>query len=266
MIGITLFASAYMAEVGPRRPAGHAARAVRGGGCARARLLEDDGLIVLPQALKISSPASSTPSSRCSRTRRLVAIIGLLRPDEHGADGKPLDPNWKSAIDCRGLCLRGAHLLDFLLLHVALLASASSAGSIPHRSERDQEKRFRNDQKAKVEPMHDRDRCSRQTRHRRSSRASAGRRDRIGVNKWFGDFHVLRDIDLTVGRGERIVICGPSGSGKSTLIRCINRLEEHQEGHDHRRRHRADQRPQEASTRCAAKSAWCSSSSTCSRI
>jgi general L-amino acid transport system ATP-binding protein len=51
-----------------------------------------------------------------------------------------------------------------------------------------------------------------------------------GVNKWFGPFHVLRDIDLSVKRGERIVICGPSGSGKSTLIRCINRLEEHQQG------------------------------------
>ena len=50
------------------------------------------------------------------------------------------------------------------------------------------------------------------------------------VNKWFGDFHVLRDIDLAVAGGERIVICGPSGSGKSTLIRCINRLEEHQKG------------------------------------
>src|SRR5471030_989151 len=51
-----------------------------------------------------------------------------------------------------------------------------------------------------------------------------------GLNKWFGDFHVLRDIDLSVARGERIVICGPSGSGKSTLIRCINALEEFQEG------------------------------------
>jgi ABC-type bacteriocin/lantibiotic exporter with double-glycine peptidase domain len=51
------------------------------------------------------------------------------------------------------------------------------------------------------------------------------------VNKWYGNnFHVLRDIDLSVAKGERIVICGPSGSGKSTLIRCINRLEEHQEG------------------------------------
>ena len=51
-----------------------------------------------------------------------------------------------------------------------------------------------------------------------------------GMHKWFGEFHVLKDIRLEVGRGERIVICGPSGSGKSTLIRCINRLEEHQQG------------------------------------
>jgi general L-amino acid transport system ATP-binding protein len=52
----------------------------------------------------------------------------------------------------------------------------------------------------------------------------------IGLNKWYGDFHVLRDINLEVAKGERIVICGPSGSGKSTLIRCINALEEFQEG------------------------------------
>src|SRR5207342_209992 len=51
-----------------------------------------------------------------------------------------------------------------------------------------------------------------------------------GVDKWFGAFHVLRDIELKVMRGERIVICGPSGSGKSTLLRCINRLEDWQRG------------------------------------
>ncbi|HPA89615.1 MAG TPA: amino acid ABC transporter ATP-binding protein [Quisquiliibacterium sp.] len=51
-----------------------------------------------------------------------------------------------------------------------------------------------------------------------------------GLNKWYGDFHVLRNIDLDVAKGERIVVCGPSGSGKSTLIRCINRLEQHQQG------------------------------------
>jgi len=54
--------------------------------------------------------------------------------------------------------------------------------------------------------------------------------DLVGVNKWYGDFHVLRDINLRVNRGERIVIAGPSGSGKSTMIRCINRLESHQKG------------------------------------
>ncbi len=51
-----------------------------------------------------------------------------------------------------------------------------------------------------------------------------------GMHKWYGEFHVLKDINLTVNKGERIVICGPSGSGKSTMIRCINRLEEHQRG------------------------------------
>jgi general L-amino acid transport system ATP-binding protein len=54
--------------------------------------------------------------------------------------------------------------------------------------------------------------------------------DIVKMNKWYGDFHVLRDINLRVMGGERIVICGPSGSGKSTMIRCINRLEEHQSG------------------------------------
>src|SRR5690606_5570981 len=52
----------------------------------------------------------------------------------------------------------------------------------------------------------------------------------IGMHKWYGDLHVLKNINLKVMRGERIVICGPSGSGKSTMIRCINRLEEHQTG------------------------------------
>jgi general L-amino acid transport system ATP-binding protein len=55
--------------------------------------------------------------------------------------------------------------------------------------------------------------------------------DLQSVNKWYGEFHVLRNINLSVKKGERIVVCGPSGSGKSTMIRCINRLEEHQKGH-----------------------------------
>ena len=52
-----------------------------------------------------------------------------------------------------------------------------------------------------------------------------------GVHKWFGQFHVLRDLNLDVWRGQKVVVCGPSGSGKSTMIRCINRLEDHQRGH-----------------------------------
>ena len=67
-----------------------------------------------------------------------------------------------------------------------------------------------------------------ETKHIRGDGEPTIRIDRL--NKWFGAFHVLRDIDLQVAPRERIVICGPSGSGKSTLIRCINRLEEHQEG------------------------------------
>src|SRR5258708_1525481 len=55
--------------------------------------------------------------------------------------------------------------------------------------------------------------------------------DIVGLNKWYGTFHVLRDISLRVMRSERIVICGPSGGGKSTLLRCINRLESWQQGH-----------------------------------
>ena len=60
--------------------------------------------------------------------------------------------------------------------------------------------------------------------------ASASIIELQAVHKWYGEFHVLRDINLQVGKGEKVVICGPSGSGKSTMIRCINRLEEHQQG------------------------------------
>ena len=52
----------------------------------------------------------------------------------------------------------------------------------------------------------------------------------VGVHKWFNDFHALNDVNLSIRKGERVVVCGPSGSGKSTMIRCINRLEEHQQG------------------------------------
>jgi len=60
--------------------------------------------------------------------------------------------------------------------------------------------------------------------------ASSSAVELLGVHKWYGDYHALRDINLTVAKGEKIVVCGPSGSGKSTMIRCINRLEEHHQG------------------------------------
>jgi general L-amino acid transport system ATP-binding protein len=65
---------------------------------------------------------------------------------------------------------------------------------------------------------------------RKTTGSQEGMIQLIGLHKWFGNFHVLKDINLTILKGECIVICGPSGSGKSTLIRCINRLEEHQQG------------------------------------
>ncbi|MBB4435075.1 ABC-type polar amino acid transport system ATPase subunit [Rhizobium leguminosarum] len=85
----------------------------------------------------------------------------------------------------------------------------------------------------------------------------------VEVNKWYGQFHVLKDIDLDVGIGERIVIAGPSGSGKSTMIRCINRLEEHKKGTivvDG-----IELTNEKRLTKCAVKSAWRSSTSTSSR-
>jgi len=98
-----------------------------------------------------------------------------------------------------------------------------------------------------------------------SSQAADGNAvDIVSMNKWYGDFHVLKDINLVVRRGERIVICGPSGSGKSTMIRCINRLEEHQKG-----RIIVDgielTNDLTGSTRSGGRSGWCSSTSTSSR-
>ena len=74
------------------------------------------------------------------------------------------------------------------------------------------------------------DRCSRSPSRRAAKPGEQLAVEIVGMHKWYGEFHVLRDINLAVERGERIVICGPSGSGKSTMIRCINRLEEHQQG------------------------------------
>src|SRR5690606_22050840 len=98
---------------------------------------------------------------------------------------------------CRELRLRRPDLLPDLLWHIELQPLARNPRAIPEL------------------PM---------TAHDSNAIEVAA------LDKWYGSFHVLRNIDLTVATGERIVVCGPSGSGKSTLIRCINRLEEHQQG------------------------------------
>jgi general L-amino acid transport system ATP-binding protein len=72
--------------------------------------------------------------------------------------------------------------------------------------------------------------ATQKTEKKESSLTSDAIIDILEMHKWYGDFHVLQDINLTIKKQERIIICGPSGSGKSTLIRCINRLEEHQRG------------------------------------
>jgi len=87
----------------------------------------------------------------------------------------------------------------------------------------------------------------------------------LNVNKWYGKFHVLRDINLSVAAGERIVICGPSGSGKSTLIRCLNRLEEHQQGQIIIDGTELTSVMSRTLRRFAAKWVWCFSTSTCFR-
>ncbi len=85
-----------------------------------------------------------------------------------------------------------------------------------------------------------------------------------GVHKWFGQLHVLADVDLEVASGEVVVVCGPSGSGKSTLIRCVNRLEPIQKG-DILVHGQSVAGPASTWSRSAPRWAWCSSRSTCSR-
>lgn len=87
----------------------------------------------------------------------------------------------------------------------------------------------------------------------------------IGLNKWYGNFHALRDVDLSVATGEILVVCGPSGSGKSTMIRCINHLENFQKGQIKVNGITLTSEAESVSA-VRRKSAWCSRASTCSRI
>ena len=126
----------------------------------------------------------------------------------------------------------------------------------------------------KAEPPKGNERAKATSRRRNSSvnrakmQVSTTRRrhrDRRHAQR-YGDFHVLKDINLKVMAASASWVCGPSGSGKSTMIPLHQPLESNQEGTNNRRRHRTHQRSPRRSTRCGARSAWCSSTSTSSRI
>jgi ABC-type multidrug transport system fused ATPase/permease subunit len=170
---------------------------------------------VLPQALKLVIPGIVNTFIGMFKDTSLVYII----------DVRPVGIVRQSFLRCHlgfagqtpadGPDLRRLRVLDFLLRHVALLGlHGTPARQAGHKRKKRRGKTMANQAQAeKLAVLHDR--C---------------RRRITNMNKWYGEFHVLRDINLKVMKGERIVIAGPSGSGKSTMIRCINRLEEHQKG------------------------------------
>ena len=200
LIGIALFAGAYMAEV----IRGGLQAIPRGQGEAASALglswWKTTGLIVMPQALRHVIPEP--------RQQLHLAVQGHLAGVDRGA---VRSAGFVACVVRRsglgdaddavyGFCFRRNDLLHVLFRDVALFTVRRTPAERPP---------------AQLSEM----------TMTENSIVSI-----IGLNKWYGDFHVLRDINLEVAKGERIVICGPSGSGKSTLIRCINALEEFQEG------------------------------------
>ena len=187
-------------------------------------------LIILPQALKISIPGHRQHLHRSLQGHDAGRLHRSARPDRAVERDPRLDRLER-------------HLLGALHLHRRCCSSSSASACRRYSHLSGAQARDRSPLRRPL--MSD-------TRHRTATSTAARCRSRdevaieiTNMNKWYGTFHVLRDIDLTVYRGERIVICGPSGSGKSTLIRCINRAGGTPEGQDHRRRHRAVLRPQE---------------------
>src|SRR5712692_5027904 len=183
---------------GARRVAGDTARPVRGGGGARPGILAADAA---------GHPAASPTHRHSAARRHLHRRLQGHRAGQHrravrsapGRRGRDQRPELARRL-YRGLHLRRRDLFRILLCHVALQPLARGTamkdkGDHPEKPAGD---------RAMIELRH--------------------------VDKWFGEFHVLKDVSLTVNRGEKVVVCGPSGSGKSTMIRCINRLEEHQKG------------------------------------
>jgi general L-amino acid transport system ATP-binding protein len=219
VIMVTLFASAYMAEV------------IRGGLAAlpsgQYEAADSLGLdywksmrlIILPQALKISIPGIVNTFIGLFKDTTLVSVIGLLDPVGLIA---PIRATTRTGTASSGSSTASSRdLLPVLLRHVALLDVSRAQARGPTVAE------LRGPAMTEHRPSAEELKPDRSAAHAVSDEVAI---QITGMNKWYGEFHVLRDINLTVNRGERIVVCGPSGSGKSTLIRCINRLEEHQKG------------------------------------
>ena len=204
LIGVSLFSGAYMAEVirgGLQAiPKGQfeAADAMGLGYWQKMRL------VILPQALRLVIPGIVNSFISLFKDTSLVFIMGLYDLLEHRQADRHRPG--MAGPRRRELHLRRLRLLDLLLRHVPLQPAARAQAA--HRPQ------------ALGTAM--------ATTQAANGVASIVLRD---VNKWYGEFHVLRNVNLQVNKGQVVVVCGPSGSGKSTMIRCINRLEEHQKGH-----------------------------------
>ena len=215
LIGIALFASAYMAEVVRAGLQAIPKGQFEGAMAVGLGYWQMMRLIVLPQALKITIPNIVNTYIGLFKDTTLVFIVGIfdfLRTIEVSR----IDPKWATPVtSTTGYAVAAMFYLIFCYA-MSRYARAMEARLATGRQTLEVAANERSDRRAR--PQAD------------AQLNTPVAVEIVGMNKWYGEFHVLRDINLKVMGGERIVICGPSGSGKSTMIRCINRLEEHQQG------------------------------------
>ena len=236
LIGVVLFAGAYMAEVVRGGLQAIPRGQFEGAHGARAGLLADDGASsILPQALKLVIPGIVNSFIALFKDTTLVLIVAIF--DLLGQMRAAFaDPNWATPVTLfTGFAFAGIDLFRHLLRHVALCALHRAAAE--HRRSRE----VRRDMDEDDQPAKPAD--ARRAPDMRTTENEIAV-EIVGLNKWFGAFHVLRDVNLKVMRGERIVICGPSGSGKSTLLALHQPDRGLAAGPRHRRRRRTDRRPQ----------------------